>query len=317
MPRGTGPGPPCGRSLPPVGWWLLTARLGAGDDVEALAARLWSLGAAGVAEVAEGGGTTLSAGFGHAEAAHRALARLAHPGATIAPVDEHGWVDPWRRGAEASDVGSLVVRAPWHRPQAGARLEVVIDPGPAFGHGGHPTTRLVLGELADLVDTTTSVLDVGCGSGVLAVAAAALGAARVVAVDTDPDAVAATRANAQRNGVRLDVGHRTVAADLGRFDVVVANLLAPVLCQLAPDLVAATAPHGRLVVAGLLSDQRCAVTDALRPLAVRRQRHDGDWALLELSRVGPTTGVEGGSGVPAGHTGPRTRPTTPPHAEER
>lgn len=296
-------------------WWLVTVPLASGDDPEVWSARLWSAGATGVAETAAGpdelaptdagaraatrsgdatvagdDGVVLSAGFVDEATAVRAVAGLGHPAARAAPVDPDAWVEEWRRTAAPTRVTGLVVRAPWHPPDPdpAAVTEVVIDPGPTFGHGGHPTTRLVLAELAGLVRPGASVLDVGCGSGVLAVAAAALGAGRVVAVDTDPAAVAATGDNARANGVEVDARVGTVGAGLGRFDLVLANLLAPVLRDLGPALAAATgADGGQLVVTGLLAEQQAEVQRALRPLQARTARRDGDWVLLTLTHPVP------------------------------
>ena len=113
---------------------------------------------------------------------------------------------------------------------------VLIDPGRAFGSGSHPSTLLALAALEALVLPGSTVLDVGCGSGVLAVAAARLGAGRVVAIDIDPAAHEATLDNAARNGVAVEVSATPLGEVAGRFDVVVANLLAPTLVELAAPL---------------------------------------------------------------------------------
>jgi len=132
-------------------------------------------------------------------AAERLLA--ACPGAALDEVADD-WADRWRAFHRGVRLGPLWVGPPWEAAPAGA-LPVVIDPGRAFGTGAHPTTRLCLELL--LEQPPGALVDVGCGSGVLAIAAAKLGHGPVVALDVDPAAVAATAANAERNGVRLDV----------------------------------------------------------------------------------------------------------------
>jgi ribosomal protein L11 methyltransferase len=135
----------------------------------------------------------------YGEAALRVLA--AFPDARTTEVEE-GWEDRWREFHDAVRIGPLWVGPPWQEPPGDA-VAVVVDPGRAFGTGAHPTTRLCLELL--LREERGSVLDVGCGSGVLAVAAAKLGHAPVIAVDLDEAAVQATRTNAERNGVAVDV----------------------------------------------------------------------------------------------------------------
>ena len=175
----------------------------------------------------------------------------------------------------------------WIRPsghQVNARDAVVVDldPGLAFGTGTHPTTALCLAWLDghDLRDQT--VIDFGCGSGVLGIAALKLGARRVIAVDHDPQAVLATRDNAARNGVsdRIEVRHSDDFGDT-QADVVVANILANILVDLAPTIAAHVSPGGHLVLSGILEPQAAAVAEAYAgAIAFERQTlHDG-WALL-------------------------------------
>lgn len=181
-------------------------------------------------------------------------------------------LDAWRRWARVVPVGDrLVIRPPWVEWAARPGDVVVdIDPGRAFGHGAHPSTQLCLAEIdrrAAAGATAWRVLDVGCGSGVLAVAAAKLGA-EVVAVDVDPAAITATRANAAANGVAslVSVSSPPVAEAVGRFDLVVANLGAAALVDMASDLVARLAARSELVVSGLLVDRWRPVADAFAAL---------------------------------------------------
>jgi len=166
--------------------------------------------------------------------------------AEVAAADVDGALDAWRAFARPVSVGRrLRVRPPW--VPAGRRVagvEVLIDPGRAFGSGAHASTRLALAAIERLVRGGERVLDAGCGSGVLGVAALALGAAEAVGVDRDPDAVAASRANADRNGVgdRLTATGRPldeVVTAGPPFDLVAANLLLPDLLAVAPALRAA------------------------------------------------------------------------------
>jgi len=172
---------------------------------------------------------------------------------------------------------------------------VPIDPGRAFGQGSHATTRLVLTELDRRCATgpPAAVLDVGCGSGVLGVVAAVLGVPRVVAVDIDPEAIAASRVNAAANGVadRVMVS-ATEVVDLPaeRFPLVVANILAPVLVELAPAIAERVAPRGALLLSGLQHAQRAQVRAAYvqagPTFLVTGEATDGDWCGLWLQAAG-------------------------------
>ena len=180
----------------------------------------------------------------------------------------------------------------WHEPPPGARQVIRLDPGLAFGTGTHPTTRMCLRWLARrpaVAMLPDRVLDYGCGSGILAIGAALLGARHVDAVDIDPAAVQATRDNALRNGVsdaRLAPGLPGAAA--GVYALVLANILASPLKLLAPLLAAHVAPAGWLVLAGILERQADELTAAYAPwlgLAVA-DREDG-WVLMTAQRAPP------------------------------
>ena len=168
--------------------------------------------------------------------------------------------------------------APPHRfPGSVLRL----DPGLAFGTGQHPTTRSCLAWLADARLEGGSVLDYGCGSGILGIAAALLGAARVVAVDVEPQALWATRANARFNGVALDAVITAEAFPAQpEFDLVLANILANTLVELGPTLSSCLNSGGQLVLAGILESQVGAVQAAYPGLAFDPPFVDGEWARL-------------------------------------
>ena len=186
--------------------------------------------------------------------------------------------------------GWLTLRPEWC-PSSGDdgrdTVEVVIDPGASFGLGDHPTTRLCAAALGRLVRPDDLVLDMGCGSGVLSVVACRLGARRVVSVDIAPDAVLAAERNAALNGVadRMDVRLGSVVPDV-TADVVVANILAPVLVEQCRDLVAAVAPGGRLVLSGLLADRHAHVLEAYRSagLGFDELTESDGWCALVFSR---------------------------------
>lgn len=199
---------------------------------------------------------------------------------------DQGVMNSWRAHAVPSWVDrDLVVVPAWHPfdTPVGA-LRVDIDPGAAFGLGDHPTTILTARLLRDVMWPGATVLDVGSGSGVLSVVAAKLGAPYVEAIDISPAALEATAANAERNGVGnvVVVSTRAVADVQDAFDVVVANLLAPVLVELAPALRRVTAPGGALIVSGILADHHEHVVEALTPMAVVETATRDNWAALLL-----------------------------------
>ena len=172
----------------------------------------------------------------------------------------------------------------WSEPPVRGGIVLRLDPGLAFGTGSHATTRLCLEWLRETLRGGESVLDYGCGSGILAIAAAMLGARDVVGTDIDPQALLASRANAAQNGV----GARFVAPDAlppGPSDVVVANILAHPLCLLAPALAARTRPGGRIALSGILEPQAAEVAASYTPwftLGAGR-RLDG-WELVTGTR---------------------------------
>ncbi len=198
------------------------------------------------------------------------------------PVPERDWHAAWREGVTPITVGQLTIAPPWlGAPDA---TTLVLEPGQAFGTGHHETTAGCLAALQELELAGRSVLDVGCGSGVLALAAARLGADPVVACDVDPLATAATREAATTNGVTLTVHEGDVAAvppPTGGFAVVVANLDTATLSAQAPALVDALAEGGTLVASGVSLervDEATAALDAAGlPVLVRR---GAQWAVL-------------------------------------
>ena len=165
-------------------------------------------------------------------------------------------------------------------------LLLAIALGGAFGTGGHPTTRLCLAWLASLGVADRSVLDYGCGSGILAIAAKLLGAARVVAVDHDPQALAVTRDNAAVNGVGLEVASNDGFDPGPPFDFVVANILASTLIAEAPRLRSCLAADGRIALCGLLPEQADGVARAYPDVVFEAPRGMEGWVLL-AGRRGP------------------------------
>jgi ribosomal protein L11 methyltransferase len=194
--------------------------------------------------------------------------------------------ESWRDGAQPNRVNQqLVIRPAWLAPSdAAGGLEIAIEPGGAFGLGDHPTTRLSADMVHRLVRHGDRVLDVGCGSGVLSVVAARCGAASVLAIDVAETAREATDDNARRNGVADVIRAETTSIDLvdGVFDLVVANILAPALIGMADDLRRLTAPHGWLIVSGVLAERHGHVLAALLPMRPVDERHVDGWSAIVL-----------------------------------
>jgi ribosomal protein L11 methyltransferase len=182
----------------------------------------------------------------------------------INSVPEQDWVRLTQSQFEPVPITpSFWVVPSWHEPPAGAQWVLRLDPGLAFGTGTHPTTRMCLKWIAQHPPKGQRVLDYGCGSGILAIGAAMLGAASVDAVDIDPDAVTAAQANALANQVDLNLGLPEVA--VGVYPLVVANILAAPLKVLAPLLCSHVETGGSLLLAGILERQIMDIQAAYQP----------------------------------------------------
>lgn len=192
--------------------------------------------------------------------------------------------ETWREFAEPIWVDSdLVVQPKWVTFDAPVGVTVVqIDPGVTFGMGDHPTTMLSLRALRRELRHRDRMLDVGCGSGVLAIAAMKFGAASATAIDIAPAAVPVTSANSAANDVEVEVSTTPLAEVTGTFEIVMANILAPTLVALAPDMRRVLAPGGALVISGVLEDAHQHVLDALVPLQVVATDIQDGWAAVTL-----------------------------------
>jgi len=203
----------------------------------------------------------------------------------VGSVQEVRWEHIWKSHFRPTPVGrKLVVHPPWEAPPPG-RVPIEIEPGMAFGTGCHPTTQLCLEALEELISPGIRVLDLGTGTGILAVAAAKLGAGEVVALDTDPEAVRSARENVARNGVgsRVKVVLGSLGDELrGPFQLVLANLYLDLILKVLPPLKELMSPGARAIFSGLLSDDLPAFLGALEGAGYRSlgdEVRDG-WAVV-------------------------------------
>jgi ribosomal protein L11 methyltransferase len=212
-------------------------------------------------------------------------------------VVEEDWAEAWKEHFHVERYGERLVVVPSWRDHELRPDDVVLtlDPGMAFGTGQHVTTRMCLEAIERLVTPGARVLDVGCGSGILSIAAAKLGAGEVRAVDIDPECVRITQENAAANGVdrRITAARGTLGeswpfaegAD-GRFDVVVANVSSAAIIGMAADLARALSPDGRLIISGVIGEREPEVVAALTAAGVHVANvlADGEWRCLEGQR---------------------------------
>jgi ribosomal protein L11 methyltransferase len=203
------------------------------------------------------------------------------PEYAVEPVAEQNWVQLTQSQFDPIRVsGRLWIVPSWHETPDPAAVNLILDPGMAFGTGSHPTTRLCLEWLERNVSDGCTMLDYGCGSGILAIAAARLGAGQVAGVDIDPQAVDAARANAERNGVSALFADSAEPV-AGEYDLVVANILSNPLRVLAPAICAHVRRGGRLSLSGILreqADEIIAIYAQWMPLQVADTRED--WVCL-------------------------------------
>ncbi|HEU5361011.1 MAG TPA: 50S ribosomal protein L11 methyltransferase [Candidatus Deferrimicrobiaceae bacterium] len=219
------------------------------------------------------------------------------PGAfvTAAEITDFGWAEKWKEHFKPKRIGRRITVKPSWEPYAPGPEEVVltIDPGQAFGTGTHETTAMCLQFLEEAFDASPSslrVLDVGTGTGILGIAAARLGASCTVGIDVDPKAVEVAGENARINGVenRFHAATTPLSRVEGRYDVVLANVLAEILIDLKHEIVARVAPGGLLVLSGILAEKSEWVENEYRSAGCRPagRKDQGQWAALLLRREG-------------------------------
>lgn len=211
---------------------------------------------------------------------------------TFRPVIEQDWAEAWKKHLRVLRIGQhIVIRPSWLDYTLQADDVVIqLDPGMAFGTGLHPTTQMCLEALEKLTQPGVQVLDLGTGSGILAIAAAKLGAVRVLAVDNDPVAIKAARENVRLNHVQEIVS--VVQGSLGdvgdSYDLVTINILARVIVEMAEKgLAVRVRPRGKVIAAGIIVDQEPEVVAAMERegLTLTERRQDGDWIGLIAERV--------------------------------
>ncbi|HQZ36060.1 MAG TPA: 50S ribosomal protein L11 methyltransferase [Ilumatobacteraceae bacterium] len=255
------------------------------DEVELASDALWGLGVVAVEE-REGEDDVVELWTSLGDDARDSDVLLPQPWLFRFEEVDEAIADTWRQFAEPVWVeADLVVRPAWVPFEAPVAVTVVhIEPGATFGMGDHPTTILSLRSLRRLVRPDSLVLDVGCGSGVLAIGACVMGAAAAVGIDIAPAAVPVTRANALANGVgdRIEASTTDLADVDGSYSIVVANILAPALVALADDLRRVVADGGALVVSGVLATAHEHVLAALEPLRVVATDEMDGWAAITL-----------------------------------
>jgi ribosomal protein L11 methyltransferase len=233
--------------------------------------------------------------------AHEALATAREAGLVVDPVvirerdaDESEWRDVWKQFFRATRIGRrFIVRPSWDPgPPEGPELTIDLDPGRAFGTGAHPSTQMVIGLAEDIREARPSIarfLDLGCGSGILSIAAARLWPQSTgVAVDNDPEATACSHENFERNGVaNVGLVTGTLENTDGVFDVILANIQANVLCELAPLLASKVALGGSAILSGILGEQveEVAGVFAQAGFALGLRRDDGEWSALLLEKT--------------------------------
>jgi ribosomal protein L11 methyltransferase len=223
------------------------------------------------------------------------------PAPTFTPIADQNWMEAWKQHYRPIPIGRrLLILPAWLESPEPERVAIKIDPGMAFGTGTHPTTQLCLGLMETVFENRESssdfrVIDVGCGSGILSIAALKLGATAVLGVDIDPESIRNSRENAETNGIgnELVLGLGSVGEILeGKFPwrsakLVVANILAPVIIRLFDGgLAELLEPSGTIILSGILQEQGQGVIEAgqAKGLRLSESRQMGDWVALAMER---------------------------------
>lgn len=200
-------------------------------------------------------------------------------------VEETDWLAEWKKHWKPTTVGKFVIAPPWSEVETSGKIVIRVEPNMAFGTGTHETTQLCLQAISERYDPSQSVLDVGTGTGILAIAAAKLGGANVFACDTDLDSVRIARENAVLNevGDRIHFADGSIDADTPQFDFVCANLTLDVISPIFPLLICKA--RECLVLSGILVAQETEIRDRLTSLGIRNGeiRHSGEWLSVTIT----------------------------------
>jgi ribosomal protein L11 methyltransferase len=256
---------------------------------------LWELGSTGleerdqttiVREPTEGDVMVYAAFEDEAAARHALKEVCVEYEADLVYLPHKNWATEWRRGFGAQRIGRrLLLHPSWEPAQSQpGDLVLTIDPENAFGSGDHETTRLVLSLLDGRVEGDERVLDVGCGSGILSIAAIRLGAASSIAVDIEDDAVVVTERNAMLNGVTASIEASTtpLAAIVGVYDLVLANIETRVLVHISAELCARMAPGATLILSGILRTEKEELLAAFASMQLEDLVEEGEWCACVL-----------------------------------
>jgi ribosomal protein L11 methyltransferase len=266
------------------------------EEVEEVSYLLWELGAQGVEErdattlARNLTGVTLVASFENDSAAATAIGELSPREARLVHVVGDDWRDAYKQYFKVTRLGErLVIRPSWEPYDAQPNdVVVTVDPGRAFGTGTHESTRLVMAQLDRLVKGGERLLDVGCGTGILAICALKLGARQAVCIDVDPDAIEVTGENALSNGVQalIEASTQPVEELSEAFGLVLANIQATVLVPLAEAIAARVAAGGTLIMSGILVGQEAEVLAAYPGFELQVAPVEGEWIALVLTKKG-------------------------------
>ena len=274
----------------------MTVRLLA-TEAEAMADRFWLFGATAVVELADSEGFVRLIG----DLTPSGIRGL-EAGSLVVGIDpieaDFELSNEWRKHARAWVCGNrILLRPEWVSNDAqqqqqvddGSLLEIVLEPGSAFGSGSHATTRLCVGQIAQLDLENARVLDVGCGTGVLSVASVLVGAESVLAVDSDPEAIRVTELVAALNGVSDKIQTLPAQGFVGdgtEFDLVLANLLLPIIEESGAQLATSVAPGGLIMVSGVLEHQQERVEQVFSEFKLNQVEQEEGWLVLVFERTG-------------------------------
>lgn len=207
----------------------------------------------------------------------------------VSSFQTQSWLDGWKDSFKPFQTQKFVVRPPWEKsPPETNRIDLIVEPGMAFGTGQHATTKLCIEEI-ETIDRSliakAKILDVGCGTGILAIALAKLGAKDIIATDIDDDAMLATKHNQELNGCEFPTSLESIPQ--GPYDIIVGNILTVILKRLMPDLVAQLNAEGKLILSGVLVEEEAELIEFCKPygLCLSKVSHQDDWTCIVLEKV--------------------------------